>query len=216
LFQIRANSLRLWPGLPAIWRRGSWRSLALAILFAAALNLALVATCVWPELIDATVRTGLWWALSAVWAVSAVCARLPLSDSAGSSSQVASTDLFCAARGEYLQGDLRAAQIKLRELLQAAPDDADGLLLLATVQRRLGAAAAAHAVLKRLVRLDASAKWWFEIGRERQLLAQLSQTATDQDDQNDQAAHEQQPSPADAEPSAHGPDQTERSPGAAA
>ena len=36
-----------WPGLPGLWYRGRWSSLALAIAFAVLLNLTIVSSFVW-------------------------------------------------------------------------------------------------------------------------------------------------------------------------
>ena len=43
----------LWPGLSRLWWRGEWAGLALAVVFGAALNLVLVSTFIWPELLPA-------------------------------------------------------------------------------------------------------------------------------------------------------------------
>ena len=61
----------LWPGLPQMYRQGSWSALALAVGFAALVNLALAASLVWSELFAAGVRNAVWMAVVLLWGGSA-------------------------------------------------------------------------------------------------------------------------------------------------
>src|SRR5688500_6996498 len=44
--------LALWPGLARLWLRGEFIGLLTAVAFAAAVNFALIATFVWPQLVS--------------------------------------------------------------------------------------------------------------------------------------------------------------------
>ena len=61
----------LWPGLPQLWARGSWSALAVAVGFAALVNLALLSSLVWNELLAPSVRSACWMAVMAIWGSSA-------------------------------------------------------------------------------------------------------------------------------------------------
>ena len=53
----------LWPGLPRLWLRGDWLSLGAAVAFGAALNLVLVSSFVWPELLPTSLVILGWLSL---------------------------------------------------------------------------------------------------------------------------------------------------------
>ncbi len=57
----------LWPGLPQLWSYGSWSGLALAIGAAAVLDLLLLVSFGWSELIGQSLRNTLWAAFGVVW-----------------------------------------------------------------------------------------------------------------------------------------------------
>ena len=57
----------LWPGLPQVWIRGSWSALAVACGAAMLLNLAVLGSFGWSELMGPGLRTALWVVLGALW-----------------------------------------------------------------------------------------------------------------------------------------------------
>ena len=59
-------TMYLWPGLPQLWSCGSWGGLALAIAAAILLNLLVLLSFGWSELIGQNLRTTLWAALGVV------------------------------------------------------------------------------------------------------------------------------------------------------
>ena len=59
----------LWPGLPQLWMYGSWSGLALALGAAAVLDLLLLVSFGWSELVDQSVRNTLWAAFGVFWVV---------------------------------------------------------------------------------------------------------------------------------------------------
>ena len=160
----------LWPGLPQMYRQGSWSALALAVGFAALVNLALAASLLWSELFAAGVRNAVWMAVVLLWGGSAGLAywwdrRYP-TPFRGSAAE----DAFPEALDHYLKGNWFEAEHVLRGLLAENPRDLEAGLLLATLFRRTGRPREAETELNRLERYQGSEKWALEIGRERQLL----------------------------------------------
>jgi tetratricopeptide (TPR) repeat protein len=156
----------LWPGLPRLWIRGDWTALAIAVAFGAALNFALVASFVWPELLPRSFTLIGWLVLGTVWLVSVVQAywSLPL---LREPPRVDDRGLFIQAQAEYLKCHWFEAETLLRQLLRYCTRDVDVLLMLATLYRRTGRYDEAAKQLDRLDRLDEARKWRWEIAQER-------------------------------------------------
>lgn len=166
----------LWPGLPRLWWRGGWGPLAGAVLFAAALNLLLVSTFLWPELLPAGgVNVG-WLALVAVWGYCAI--RSYRSFPVFCSERVAlERDLLIEAQHEYLLRHWAEAELLLQRVTGCAPHDTEAQLMLATLYRRQGRTPEALARLEVAKRADATRRWQWEIEHERRLLARASASA---------------------------------------
>lgn len=160
----------LWPGLPQLWAMGSWSGLLLAVGFAALLNLLLVASFVWVQLLDGSLLTFGWAALGLVW-VSA-----PLVSGWSKSTAVAepSVDLFRQAQAEYLKGNWFEAETLLAKRLEQVPLDAEARLLLATLLRHVRRYEEARRQLAHLEKLEGSLGWQVEIASERRRLDELS------------------------------------------
>jgi len=173
----------LWPGLPQIRSEGCWSALALAIGFAALLNLALVATLVWSELFTAGVRNSVWVATVAIWGGSAMISYLwdHRCRAASESDTVPAEHAFNEALGHYLKGNWFESEHLLRDLLRRNPRDLDVGLMLATLLRRTGRREDAEIELDRLGRLEGAEKWELEIDRERELLHQAEQVGLSND-----------------------------------
>ena len=60
-------ALCLWPGLPQLARHGSWPALAVAVAAASLLNVVLLATFVWTDLVSPQVRIMYWLSLGVAW-----------------------------------------------------------------------------------------------------------------------------------------------------
>src|SRR5665213_873096 len=97
-------ALCLWPGLPQLWRRGDWSGLALALGFSLLLNLVLLTTLVWTELVSPPVEKTAWMALGGVWLASAVLSWRSLRRSP-QLKRGTNQDLFPQAIREYLKGN---------------------------------------------------------------------------------------------------------------
>jgi hypothetical protein len=140
----------------------------LAVGFGVLVDLLLLCSFVWVELLGAlTLRLG-WLAAGTVWGASAIvsmgsCRREP--------PAAAADLLFREAMSEYLQGSWFEAETKLLGLLRSAPRDVEARLLVATLLRRTRRHAEALDQLDRLERLRDAAKWSREISEERQHIA---------------------------------------------
>ena len=64
----------VWPGLPWLWLRGSLAGLVLAVAFAVTLDVALITTFIWPDLVELSFILAVWTAAAIVWLVSTVSA----------------------------------------------------------------------------------------------------------------------------------------------
>jgi hypothetical protein len=164
-------ALYLWPGLPQLCLYGSWAGLLVAIACAAILDLLLLGTFGWCELIGESFRTAVWatggasWliavGLSAIW-----CRRY------GRINGRSGNDLFGEAVNHYLRGDYFQAEILLERLLRADVRDLEARLMLATLMRHTGRFAEATQQLDTLVRFEGAAHWQMEVEQERDLLAE--------------------------------------------
>jgi uncharacterized protein HemY len=173
---VRIPAVYLWPGLPQLWRRGSWWGLALAIGCGMALNALLMATWVWIELVGpALVRLG-WFLLASVWIVSAVVTAWYGWGVAPRRTRSA-TAMFREALGEYLQENWYEAERILGELLAMQPRDVEARLMLATLLRHTGRLTEASEQLQRVALLADARRWTLEIENERQMIAEMATAA---------------------------------------
>ena len=171
----------VWPGLTQLWFSGTLWGLVIGCGFAWVVNLAVVSTFVWTELIGPWSRIGVWGLLVLVWAgsLSLSFRQLRLRDPA--EIRAKAEDLFRRAQGEYLSGNWIGAEQLLAEILRIDRQDVDAQMLLASLLRRTGQLTEAADQLRRLEATEGSEKWQSEIERERKLLEeQLRQHATDQ------------------------------------
>ncbi len=192
----------LWPGLPHLWVDGSWAGLALAIAFAALLNLGILGTFVWPELfpprarlVGAGVLALLWTA--ALWETRGELRRQaarrdpenPTPDEMAQDQQTKEiARLFCEAQTSYLAGDWAATEQLLLDILRIDRDDIECQLMLATLWRRMGRSTDALRRLRRISRLDAALPWQFEIHREIEFAENHEMWSTMTNNPQDEAA----------------------------
>ncbi len=183
-------SAYLWPGLPQVWLRGSWVGLALAVGFTALVNVLLAATLVWNEWLPPRARGIALGALAAIWVVAWIDARADwrrmLAEWSGGEQSAADPDVrsdqwFREAQIAYLAGDWVSAEKTLIKLLRHDARDAESRLMLATLWRHEGRAAAASGELDRLERLETAVPWQFEIARERERICAVCVETEQQD-----------------------------------
>lgn len=169
----------LWPGLSELWLRGRWTGLVWALGFTLLLNAALVSKGVWPELGNVWIRSGLWYLVLGFWLVNSVWMGARLASGSWDAVDATIDQLFQTAQTSYLKGQWYQAEAVVLRLLRREPDDAEALLLLATLKRHTKQFEEAREILDRLERLDASRRWWFEIHREKQLLSEREEGETE-------------------------------------
>ncbi len=148
----------LWPGLAQLWYRGSKVALWFALGASALLNLLVICTFVWPELLPGVVQRLGWW-LCLGWWMAAGWISARQGDPATEESASASADLFPRALHEYLKGNWAEAEMVLRDLLALHPHDADAHFLLARVLLRSNRRRDCQRQLRLLGHLEQSAKW---------------------------------------------------------
>jgi hypothetical protein len=160
----------LWPGLPQLWLRGEWSALGLAIGFSALVNIAVVATWGWTELLEPALLWTAWGGVVLFWLVSLLGGAFQVVRLCGVSSIDSAGDLFRAVQGEYLKGNWFEAELALNQLLERNPSDVDAHLMLATLLRRIGQANEARERLELLSTIEGAEKWQLEIARQQRLL----------------------------------------------
>ena len=161
----------LWPGLPWLWLRGSAAGLVLALAFGLAVDMAVVTTWIWTELVDFRLCMGLWAATAAVWFIATASAVTAFPPPIQSGRDAAVDGLFVKARDAYLARDWLTAENTLRAVLDLAPTDGEAQLLLATLLRRVGRFDEATASLKALSHSDSGGPWRTAIAREFERIA---------------------------------------------
>ncbi len=179
--------MTLWPGLARLWLRGHLRGVFQALLFGLAVQLALITTFVWPQLLTRQVPG--WVTPSAAWVlvlwlwVTGVREGTRILTTTGSGpppDDEWSKEAFRQAQLEYLQGNWSEVETLLRRLIRRRPADPEAQLLLATTYRRQDRPAEARQTLEELLAQPGSARWLREIEAElRRLPEKPSPAAPD-------------------------------------
>jgi hypothetical protein len=147
--------------------------LLIAIGFAAVVNLGLVASFWWPELLAPQVLALTWVSIALIWGASVWFGCRFLTSGWTGKPSGSDEALFNRAQTEYLCRHWLEAELLLRELLKQNSHDVDAHLLLATLCRRAGRTDEARQWLDRLARMDGSEKWILEASRERDRLDEM-------------------------------------------
>jgi predicted Zn-dependent protease len=146
--------------------------LALALGTAAALDLLVLASFGWTELLAPGLRSTLWTVFGLFWLTAAGWSAMHCRQRAAAAGPNPSADGFAEALDCYLKGDYYQAEHVLEGLLRRNLRDVDARLMLATLLRHTGRLDDARTQLDTLVRLEGAGKWHWEIQRERDLLAE--------------------------------------------
>jgi len=171
----------LWPGLPQIWLFGEWPGLGLALAAACVLDVLLVVSFGWSELIDRHWRIALWGAFAAAWVAAAAWSVGYCRRRAETCNLPSEQDSFGAAVEQYLKGNHYEAEQILGGLLRRNARDIEARLMLATLLRRVGRRDEAARHLDALEHFEAAAKWALEIEEERALLAEAKNVRSSAD-----------------------------------
>jgi hypothetical protein len=182
--QLRWLTL-LWPGWPQLWFAGAWSGLAIALGFAALLDLGLLASRMWTELFSPATRTAIWLMLAAIWTVSAAASWRWVGGLQIGRFRPADNELFLQAREEYLKGNWFEAETALGRLLDRNVLDSEARLMRAALLARTARRKEATGELDRLTRMDGSEHWRMEIARLRSRLAEMGSTRTAERSKNE-------------------------------
>jgi len=182
--QLRWLTL-LWPGWPQLWFAGAWSGLAIALGFAALLDLGLLASRMWTELFSPATRTAIWLMLAAIWTVSAAASWRWVGGLQIGRFRPADNDLFLQAREEYLKGNWFEAETALGRLLDRNVLDIEARLMRAALLARTARRKEATGELDRLTRMDGGENWRMEITRLRSRLADMGSTRTAERSKNE-------------------------------
>ncbi len=167
------SAAAVWPGLARLWLRGETGGLLTAVAFALLLNLALITTFVWPQLLSRQLPEWLvpamaWFAVVCFWVAGLRAGIEVVAAMRGATipADAESTTLLRQAQLDYLKGHLIEAESRLATLLSRTPGDVEAWLLLASVQRRTRRPAEARQSLAKLAELSGSVVWSEEVNRE--------------------------------------------------
>lgn len=166
----------LYPGWEGIAKHGRWRHLLVAVVFACLLDLVLLLTCYWTDFIPAGEKRWYWLALGIAWLVLAGLASQLTKRLTAIRSLDREGDLYLEVTTHYLQGNWRAAEACAKALLQHNPQDAEALLLLATLYRHVRRPLDAQLALASLKKLETADRWACEIALEEQYLHEPSES----------------------------------------
>lgn len=174
------QAMGFWPGLPRLWYRGDFPSLLMAILFAMALNMALVATFLWPEWLSPWSTRMLWLTLILVSPAAAIRNYLCWQElQSGPQPDSELDDAFVEAQACYLRGDYFEAEAALHRIFAAGKQDIESAILMISILRRTRRWAQALYCIDRLLLLDGAAPWQYELTQERRSIERLSRTMDD-------------------------------------
>jgi thioredoxin-like negative regulator of GroEL len=149
---------------------------------AALLNLAVLGTFGWSELVAQRWLRAAWLVLVAAWVGSVVLSLLGTGRRVSRGQADLAEDAFEKALEHYLKGDWFQAERLLSERLCSSADDLETRLMMATLLRHTGRLEEAAAQLDLLERFEGAGKWEWEIRRERELLAQAKVRIDEQDE----------------------------------
>jgi tetratricopeptide (TPR) repeat protein len=160
----------VWPGLPWLWLRGSLPGIVLALAFAVTLDVAMVTTWIWTDLVELPFKLAAWAGAAAIWLLGTASALSAFPPPLARGRSAEADALFLQARDAYLARDWARAEDALAAVLASAPTDGEAQLLLATLLRRVGRHDEARAALRKLSASDSGRPWRHAIAAERDRL----------------------------------------------
>jgi hypothetical protein len=166
----------LWPGFTRAWVLGKWEGVLLAVLFAAALNTALLTTFGFPgELPSGLGAVAAWvlvlgfWTVGMWWRAYDLPRRRTDRNDANRDDQ-----LLAEAQQHYLKGHWIEAEAIVVQMLAQDSADVEARLLLASVQRRTRRIVEATQTLTELLSHPAATRWQLEIESELEQLNEVT------------------------------------------
>ena len=155
--------LSVWPGLPQIWTGQDVLGLILAILFAATLNLAIIAQTVWTELFPPGVPAFFAALATLTWLSAFAYTLWWLWRCHPQRFRVDIDRLYREANEFYLQGKWTDARRRFEQILALDETDADALMQLGSLFLRTDQPALARRAFRQCLELEGGAKWRWEI-----------------------------------------------------
>jgi hypothetical protein len=137
------------------------------------LNLCIVSTWGWTEVLENPVRATAWLVTLGFWGWGIVGNRRFMQAVAYSSAQAAGGDLFPAAQREYLRGNWLETERLVSELLARNPSDIEAQLLLIALLRQTDNPVAALEQLDAAQRMTGCERWRLELAREQAVLKSM-------------------------------------------
>ncbi len=160
----------LWPGLAELWVVGRWSALAVALVAAIAVDVLLLLTVGWSELVGPSLRMALWGGFGVLWVITVGWSLRRWRNSSNTSD-----DSFPIALDHYLCGDYYQAERVLGGLLRRDIRDIEARLMLATLFRHTGRLTEAAEELDTLGRYEGAVRWKWEVAREREFLTRAKE-----------------------------------------
>ena len=164
------SSLSLWPGFVGVVRRGLWDQLALALLFGALAQATLFANFFWSDYLSGYLRASTGVVFIIAWIFLGAVASGRLKRYEKSLLYDAEGELFLEAQTHYLRGEWFETECALKSVLKKNPQDAEALLLLATLYRHIQRFSEARQTLAALEKLEAADYWRYEIRLEKEAI----------------------------------------------
>jgi len=164
------SSLSLWPGFVGVVRRGLWDQLALALLFGVLAQATLFVNFFWNGFPSGYLRASSVVVFLVAWIFLGAVASGRLKRYEKSLLFDADGALFLEAQTRYLRGEWFEAECALKSVLKKNPQDAEALLLLATLYRHIKRFSEARQTLAALEKLETADYWTYEIGLEKQAI----------------------------------------------
>lgn len=143
----------------------------MAIAFAIAFDVGIIATFIWPDLVELPITIAVWAGVAVIWLASTISAAAAFPPPLKKPASADVDPMFVRARAAYLARDWVAAECRLREILVLAPTDGETQLMLATLLRRVGRLSEAGDALAKLSESDSGACWRTAIATEMQRIA---------------------------------------------
>jgi len=142
----------------------------IALLFAVGIDAVLFLCCYWTELISSAVRLVLLLAFVVFWILLACVSGFCSQKIKRRLEQDATGDRFLEAITHYLHGNWFEAEYCLKKLIRQNSQDAEALLMIATMFRHIQRYNEADEMLRELERQETSAPWYYEILLEKKAL----------------------------------------------
>lgn len=158
--------LRLWPGLPGLFRYGRWSFLIVALAFAFVLDGFLFLNFFWTEYLTPTQRNIGLLVLLGVWFCLGIIANQRMKWFENMRCSDLKSQKYNDVILHYLQGNWFETEFTLKAILKKNPQDVDALLMLATLFRHTKRSEEAIQTLLLAKKMEESRKWYFEIETE--------------------------------------------------